>query len=96
MPISAKPSPAAHKLPCSTHSPKDLTNVHKYNKKYLGEDHFDTHAAALGESFLFSLSNLVASTDAVVGNSPTHDTNPSQVTWCASLPSHIVPSSCII
>lgn len=61
--------------------------MHEYNKKFLGEEHFDAHTAALGESFFTSLSNPAVSNDVMVCQSPIHGSHPCKVTWCHSLSS---------
>ena len=50
MPIAAESSPAAHKLHCSTCSPKDLTYLHEYNKKYHSTDERKKYRAGLNKA----------------------------------------------
>ena len=92
MPITTQSSPATHKLAHSTRSPKDLTYLHEYNKKYLGEEHFNTHMLALGGSFLFSLSNqqpaLIQWWETARSMTPTpaksHGVHPSPIALCST------------
>ena len=68
-------------------SRRDLSALHEYNKKFLGDAHFDAAAAALGESFFSSISDMSVSNDTRVCQSLIHATTCSSVSWRATLPS---------
>jgi hypothetical protein len=85
---AATPVPAAKpaSLPNIT-SGRDLTHLHEYNKKFLGDEHFHASAAALGESFFLSLSSMSVSNDKGACSSQLYNTTPTAVAWRATLPS---------
>jgi hypothetical protein len=60
--------------------------LREYNKKFLGDEHFDARAAALGESFFVSLSCPVVSNDAMVLADPFYDTHRGDTSWRRALP----------
>ena len=87
----SKPLVAAHATasgapPPAITSTRDLTYLREYNKKFLGDEHFDARAAALGESFFVSLSCPTVSNDAMVLGGPLYKTHCGDTSWRRTLP----------
>lgn len=64
-------------------SAQDLTHLCMY-KKFLVKEHFDAHAAALGEFFFILLSNPLVSNHATICQGNIYDLQPSNITWHCS------------
>jgi hypothetical protein len=85
-PLVAAHAPASGAPPPAIMSTRDLTYLWEYNKKFLGDEHFDARATALGESFYVSLSCPAVSNDDMVLAGPLYKTHRGETSWRRTLP----------